>query len=153
MGLTPFRPNIALYLNSLLQDRNMRDILGTAQMLFTGKNGFQMKNRDLQAIPRKFERTPKFCCKAFCSINPGKKIDKGIIFERRNRWCQHDSALTGNDSRKLYKLPLWKVNPNIGINGRRWNALQNRGGHSRYLKPYAILLERSNKPCEWRKFS
>jgi hypothetical protein len=47
-------------------------------------------------------------------------------------------------------LATRQINPQISIEGRCRDTLQDGGAHAGYLKPNFFLSERVNKPCERR---
>ena len=52
-----------------------------------------------------------------------------------------------------YVLSRGQINPDIGVQRGRWDALKNGSAHPDYLKPYFLRAERVNKSCERRKLS
>lgn len=113
----------------------------------------QAEDRHTKSIPLQFWSASQFHRKAFNAINAGQKIDQRIIGKCRNGRGQHGSSLFDDNPCESDKLAFRNLNPDVGIDCGGRNSLQNRGGHSGYLKPYSFLLECLNKPCERRKFS
>lgn len=139
--------------DSLRKKRQMRQIFWTSHPSFAANNALQRQHSHRRAKTTHLNGFFPLGFKTSQSIDPIEKIDHGVIPERHHGWSQNRRAQTAAKIQDAEILSFGKIHPDVGIQSRCGDSLQNGRRHAGYLNPHAFLPERVNKLSERRKFS
>jgi hypothetical protein len=131
----------------------MCDILLPQHRFLAANDAGEGKYWHAHSEPFQLQRLFGFHIKTCEAIHAVRKIDERIIPQRDHGSRQRGRTEASANRQYSDVLSPGQTYPNIGVESGRGHTLQNGGGHSRYLKPYAFLDERVNKFSERRKFS
>ena len=128
----------------------MGDILGTAYVFLAGNDSCERQDANLSAQPIQHLGSFILVGEGFQSIDAVEKIHQSVIVQSHNGAGENLGTKFFCDIKSFDITALGQFQPDIGIQGCRWNALEYGCRHSGELKPNTFLCERVNKPSERR---
>lgn len=144
MGTSPSAAasDASLETHGLFEERQVCKVFGSANNPFAGADARQRQDADLPAKPADAAGAPVFALKRLQTVDLVKEVHQGTVRQFNDRIRPNRGAEGDGQIQHPHVLASGQIHPEVRVERRGRDSLQNGPAHAHYLKPNLLRSER-----------